>query len=160
MMRLPVYTELLRVRRMVWHLGRWPLPRPITVTQLMVALGEALFLLWALSGGLLPVPASVPLGPIVIGGYLVAAVAGIHAAGQPLLDGLRLDQAALALLRHGCQPRDWLGGRPAAEVATEEGEVTNAHPAPMASEPAPFTAWPTLRVGRVSGNGHSPEAAS
>ncbi len=155
MMRLPVYTELLRVRRMVWHIGRMALPRPITVVQLLVAAAEVLILLWALTGGLLPVPDTVPAGPLVVGLYAVVALGGVHLAGRPVLDGLRLDQAGLGLLRHFCQPREWAGGQPAVELADPEDVA--AKPASRTS--APFADWPLLRPTLVSGNGHAVEVA-
>ena len=101
---LPVYTELLRVERRVWHIGRWPLPRPITLPQLGISLIVFGVLFWAFQHGLLAVPAP-PLGPMLVGFYLMAGVAAVWVIGQPVLDGRTGAEVSGSLLRHAAEPR-------------------------------------------------------
>src|SRR5919201_2742589 len=114
---LPVYTEVLRVERWVWHIGRWPLPRPITIPQLLLGILVSLVLFQGLQHGVLPVPQP-PVGPLLVGIYLVAGGGAVFGVGQPLLDGRAGPALLHSVLRHACEPRLVIRLAPAWEPKT------------------------------------------
>jgi hypothetical protein len=130
---LPVYTELLRVERRVWHIGRWPLPRPITVPQLLLGILVSLVLFQGIQHGVLPIPRP-PFGPLVVGIYLVAGGGAVFAAGAPLLDGRAGPALLQSVLRYACEPRLVIRLAP----AWEPKSVTLRTPPPPVGLPEPL----------------------
>jgi hypothetical protein len=133
---LPVYTELLRVERRVWHIGRWPLPRPITIPQLLLGILVSLVLFQGVQHGVLPVPPP-PVGPFLVGIYLVSGGAAVFGVGQPLLDGRAGPALLQSMLRRGCEPRLIVRLTP----AWEPKSVKLRSPRPEAGVPEPLAPW-------------------